>query len=132
MKLVDDVFKGKKAASPEAIMRARFTALHYKDPGFLAATEIDDAVNLRERTSQWQVTLGLKEKSFLDNIRLIGEDIENLKEADSFEVIEATDTEVEFKIRCKNGKVLHERSTFTEDKKYGYVFSGKSAFGNWE
>lgn len=131
-KLVDAVFKGNRAESPEAIMRARFTALYFKDPGFLAATELDDLVNIRQRVDNWKVTLGLKEKNFLDSLRLFGEEIENLKEADSFEVIEATDTEVEFKIRCRNGKVLHERSTFKEDKKYGYVFSGESAFGKWE
>mmetsp|Transcript_32376 Transcript_32376/g.75161 ORF Transcript_32376/g.75161 Transcript_32376/m.75161 type:complete len:226 (+) Transcript_32376:77-754(+) len=130
--LVDAVFKGKKAVSPEAIMRARFTALYYKDPGFLAATELDEKANLRERQEQWSVTLGLKEKSILDTLRMIGVEIENLQEADSFEVIEATDSEVEFKIRCRNGKTLHERSTFKEDKKYGYVYSGISEFGQWE
>ncbi|CAJ1387752.1 unnamed protein product, partial [Effrenium voratum] len=37
--LVDKILKGERAASPEAIMRARFTALRFKDPQFLAATE---------------------------------------------------------------------------------------------
>eukprot|EP00413_Alexandrium_margalefii_P027790 CAMPEP_0204569148 /NCGR_PEP_ID=MMETSP0661-20131031/37585_1 /ASSEMBLY_ACC=CAM_ASM_000606 /TAXON_ID=109239 /ORGANISM="Alexandrium margalefi, Strain AMGDE01CS-322" /LENGTH=232 /DNA_ID=CAMNT_0051577231 /DNA_START=59 /DNA_END=757 /DNA_ORIENTATION=+ len=133
--LVDAVFKGKKAASPEAIMRARFTALYYKDPGFLGATETDpdSQAPLRDRVKSWAVTLGLKEKTLMEKVMSItGVDTENLREADSFEVIEATDTEVEFKIRCRNGKTLHERSTFKEDKKYGYVFSGESAFGQWE
>jgi len=131
--LVDAVFKGKKAESPEAIMRARFTALYYKDPGFLAATEVDELTPLRDRVKDWAVTLGLKEKSLFETARsLLGVELENLREADKFELIEGTDTEVEFKIRCRNGKTLHERSTFKEDKKYGYVFSGESAFGNWE
>jgi len=131
--LVDAVFKGKKAESPEAIMRARFTALYYKDPGFLAATEVDDFTPMRERVKDWSTALGLKEKTLLEKARSVfGVELENLREADRFEVIEATDSEVEFKIYCRNGKTLHERSTFKEDKKYGYVFSGESAFGNWE
>mmetsp|Transcript_67307 Transcript_67307/g.152194 ORF Transcript_67307/g.152194 Transcript_67307/m.152194 type:complete len:232 (-) Transcript_67307:111-806(-) len=129
--LVDKVFKGQKAESPEAIMRARFTALYYKDAGFLGATEQDDLQGLKQRVETWKITLGLKDKSIWDSLVRIGESIESLKEAESFEVIDSTPDEVEFKIRCRDGKTLHERSTFAKDKKYGFVYTGKSAFGEW-
>eukprot|EP00419_Tripos_fusus_P000903 CAMPEP_0172675008 /NCGR_PEP_ID=MMETSP1074-20121228/13041_1 /TAXON_ID=2916 /ORGANISM="Ceratium fusus, Strain PA161109" /LENGTH=231 /DNA_ID=CAMNT_0013492455 /DNA_START=71 /DNA_END=769 /DNA_ORIENTATION=+ len=132
--LVDPVFKGKKAASPEAIMRARFTALFYKDPQFLAATERDGENSLKRRTENWAKALGLKEEEFLGKIEKMigGADIENLREIDRFEVLDAYDDQVEFKIYCKSGKVLYEKSTCREDKKFGYIYSGESEFSKWE
>merc|ERR1719367_2254468 len=114
------------------MMRARFTALYFKDAGFLAATELDALDNVRMRIDNWKVTLGLKEKSFFDVLRTLGTETGNLQEAKIFEVVEASDMEVEFNIRCKNGKTLHERSIMSEDRKYGYVYSGESAFSEWK
>ncbi|CAK0811324.1 unnamed protein product, partial [Prorocentrum cordatum] len=72
---VDSIFSGQKAESPEVIMRARFTALKFKDPNFLAATELDeDKRELKERADQWAVTLGLKDKSPFDFIVRLGDE----------------------------------------------------------
>jgi len=129
--MVDDILKGKKAASPEAIMRARFTALRFKDPNFLAATEKDEFLTVQKRTDQWATLLGLKESGFFDKILNMGSKIEALKDADTFELIYADEDEVEFKIGCVGGKVLHERSSFSPDRKWGFVYSGNSKFGEW-
>eukprot|EP00933_Yihiella_yeosuensis_P080241 TRINITY_DN93644_c0_g1_i1.p1 TRINITY_DN93644_c0_g1~~TRINITY_DN93644_c0_g1_i1.p1 ORF type:complete len:231 (+),score=62.63 TRINITY_DN93644_c0_g1_i1:178-870(+) len=129
--MVDNILKGKKASSPEAIMRARFTALKFKDPQFLAATERDETQSTKQRAEQWAVTLGIKEKNIFDSILNFGQKIEALQQPVSFEVVKADDDDVEFKIRCKDG-VLHEKSRFVSDRKYGYVYSGLSEFGNWE
>jgi uncharacterized protein YchJ len=129
--MVDDVLKGKKASCPEAIMRARFTALRYKDVGFLAATEDDDQPQ-KQRSDQWAITLGLKEKSFFDSLmRMGGEDIESLAGAKSFKVISAEGDVVDFEITCDNGKKLREKSKFKKDKKWGYIYSGDSEFTQW-
>jgi len=130
--LVDAVFKGKKAQNPEAIMRSRFTALYYKDPQFLAATERDGEASLKRRTDNWAAALGLKEQGMLEKIggMFAGGDIENLRDIDRFEVLDATDDQVEFKIYCKNGKTLYEKSVCKEDKKYGFIFSGDSEFSH--
>jgi uncharacterized protein YchJ len=130
--MVDDILKGKKAASPEAIMRARYTALKFKDPQFLAATEQDEIEPIKKRAEKWAVLLGLKEKSFWDNILNFGKNIEALQEPVGFQVIFADEDDVEFKIRCKNGKTLHEKSRFAQDRKWGYVYTGNSLFTNWE
>ena len=86
---VRDILVGLRAASPEAIMRvpldtknlvpfcpfctvlpwvpgsfaseARFTALRFQDPQFLAATEKDDNQSIRDRAKQWSLLLGLEE-----------------------------------------------------------------------
>jgi len=129
---VDKIFKGEKAKSPEAIMRARFTALKFKDPGFLAATEKEEGSSMKKRAENWATTLGVKERTFIDNLRMGFEDIKSLAGADSFNLVSADDKTVEFKIKCKDGKTLHEKSKFVTDKKYGYVYSGESDFGTWE
>ncbi|CAE7033527.1 unnamed protein product [Symbiodinium natans] len=49
------------------------------------------------------------------------------KKEKDFEVVAADPETVEFKIRCRNGKTLHERSRFQKDRKWGYVYSGESA-----
>jgi len=128
---VDKIFKGEKAKSPEAIMRARFTALKYKDVGFLAATEKEEGSSMKKRAENWATTLGLKERDFLGSIMMNFEDIKSLAGADKFTVEKADDTMVEFKISCKDGKTLHEKSKFAKDKKYGYVYAGESDFGEW-
>ena len=40
---------------------ARFTALRFQDPQFLAATEKDDNQSIRDRAKQWSLLLGLEE-----------------------------------------------------------------------
>eukprot|EP00931_Biecheleriopsis_adriatica_P027507 TRINITY_DN16545_c0_g1_i2.p1 TRINITY_DN16545_c0_g1~~TRINITY_DN16545_c0_g1_i2.p1 ORF type:complete len:239 (-),score=51.05 TRINITY_DN16545_c0_g1_i2:82-798(-) len=121
-----------KAASPEAMMRARFTALRFQDPQFLASTERDEESSIRSRTKAWAATLGLEETSFWDNVLNMGNnDITSLREIESFEVVSADDTWVEFKVKCKNGKTLHEKGKFLEDRKWGYVYSGEDEFSDW-
>lgn len=138
---VDRILKGKKAVSPEAIMRARFTALKFKDVNFLAATEEDENRQTRkERAEGWAITLGLKfqEKGFFDDIPFFGggndeeEDSYSLRDPVSFEVVSADGDTVDFKIFCRDGKVLHEKSVFKEDRKWGYIYSGESEFFSWE
>lgn len=130
---VDMVFSGQRADSPETIMRARYTALRCKDPNFLASTERDDKMNLKERADGWAETLGLKESNFFENLmKGGGGDSESLRDPIAFEVVSADDSTVEFKIRCANGKTLYEKSIFKQDKKWGYVFSGDSTFAKWE
>eukprot|EP00435_Cladocopium_sp_Y103_P000667 s2365_g1.t1 len=60
--MVDKILKGERAESPEAIMRARFTALRFKDPQFLAATEKEEGTSIKKRAAGWAKTLGLEEK----------------------------------------------------------------------
>lgn len=131
--VVDKIFKGEKAQTPDAIMRARFTALVFKDPVFLAATERDADVPREQRAKDWAVTLGLQKPSFLERIALWGENdkIDALKEVERFEVVDTKGNEVEFKIFCAGSQVLHERSTFREDKRFGFVYTGESSFVNW-
>ena len=40
---------------------ARFTALRFQDPQFLAATEKDENLSIRDRAKQWSLLLGLEE-----------------------------------------------------------------------
>eukprot|EP00931_Biecheleriopsis_adriatica_P027506 TRINITY_DN16545_c0_g1_i1.p1 TRINITY_DN16545_c0_g1~~TRINITY_DN16545_c0_g1_i1.p1 ORF type:complete len:204 (-),score=45.99 TRINITY_DN16545_c0_g1_i1:82-693(-) len=129
---VQAILVNEKAASPEAMMRARFTALRFQDPQFLASTERDEESSIRSRTKAWAATLGLEETSFWDNVLNMGNnDITSLREIESFEVVSADDTWVEFKVKCKNGKTLHEKGKFLEDRKWGYVYSGEDEFSDW-
>ncbi|CAK9047546.1 unnamed protein product [Durusdinium trenchii] len=130
--MVDQILKGERASSPEAIMRARFTALRFKDPQFLAATEKEEGTSIKKRAAGWAKTLGLEEKTLADAFTgLFGSDIEALQDPLSFEVVTADEDSVEFKIRCRNGKTLHEKSKFQQDRKWGYVYSGNSDFAEW-
>eukprot|EP00438_Fugacium_kawagutii_P006351 Skav208397 [mRNA] locus=scaffold1179:129436:129831:- [translate_table: standard] len=130
--MVDKILKGERAESPEAMMRARFTALRFKDPQFLGATEREEGTSIKKRSAGWAKTLGLEEKDFAEKIgSLFGSDTESLQEPVSFEVIGADEESVEFKIRCRNGKTLHEKSRFQKDRKWGYVYSGDSEFAQW-
>lgn len=130
--MVDKILTGERAESPEAIMRARFTALRFKDPQFLAATEKEEGTSIKKRAAGWAKTLGLEEKTLADSIAgIFGSDIEALQEPLSFEVISADEESVEFKIRCRNGKTLHEKSKFQKDRKWGYVYTGDSEFAQW-
>lgn len=49
----------------------------------------------------------------------------------SFEVLSTDGEWVEFKITCGDGKILHEKSLFSKDNKYGYVYSGEDKFADW-
>ncbi|CAE7577051.1 unnamed protein product, partial [Symbiodinium sp. CCMP2456] len=59
--MVDKILKGERADTPEAIMRARFTALRFKDPQFLAATEKEEGTSIKKRAAGWAKTLGMEE-----------------------------------------------------------------------
>lgn len=130
---VNSILSGKAAKSPEAIMRARYTALKFKDVNFLAATEMEEGVGQKERAKAWSVALGLEELDFFSNLFTSNDqkDMDSLRDVSGFEVVKADGETVEFKIRCKDGKVLHEKSYFEANKKWGFVFSGKSEFGKW-
>jgi len=131
--MVDKILKGDRAESPEAMMRARFTALRFKDPQFLAATERDENLpTVRERNANWQVTLGLKDRDFFEGLMNSFSDIDSLQDPVAFEVVASDEDDVEFKIKCGNGKTLHEKSRFKKDKKWGFVYSGTSEFAKWE
>lgn len=131
--MVDKILKGERADTPEAIMRARFTALRFKDPQFLAATEKEEGTSIKKRAAGWAKTLGMEEKSWVDSLTtLFASEAEGLREPVNFEVVYADAETVEFKIRCRNGKTLHERSRFQKDRKWGYVYSGDSDFAEWK
>ncbi|CAJ1337517.1 unnamed protein product [Effrenium voratum] len=113
-------------------MRARFTALRFKDPQFLAATEKEEGTSIKKRAAGWAKTLGLEEKDMVEKLTgFFGADVDALQDPVAFEVVSADEETVEFKIRCRNGKTLHEKSTFQKDRKWGYVYSGESEFAEW-
>lgn len=133
--LVDKILKGKKAENPEAMMRARFTALRFKDTVFLAATEQDENVSQKKRAEVWAMVLGLQQRGVFDSILAVfsgGSNYDSLSAVKKFEVVDASGSEVEFKITCANGKVLHERSKMVADKRWGFVYAGDSVFQKWE
>ena len=127
---VRDILVGLRAPSPEAIMRARFTALKFQDPQFLAATEKDESQSIRERNKQWSVVLGLEEMNTLDKLLNMNNDAFNLQEPVGFEVISTDGEWVEFKIKC-SGKTLEEKSRFIKDRKYGWVYGGETEYSQW-
>jgi len=130
--MVDKILKGDRAESPEAIMRARFTALRFKDAQFLAATEKEEGTSIKKRAAGWAKTLGLEEKDWVESLtNLFGNDGDSLRDPVNFEVVSSDPENVEFKIRCRDGKTLHERSRFQKDRKWGYVYSGESEFAQW-
>mmetsp|Transcript_2201 Transcript_2201/g.5446 ORF Transcript_2201/g.5446 Transcript_2201/m.5446 type:complete len:267 (+) Transcript_2201:98-898(+) len=135
-KAVAAILRGKRAKSPELMMRARFEALKLKDTAFLAATEEEPDIPFEKAKQSWDVALGLQEPDFWGGIvnNLVKDETKNLRDAESFDVIDSgtTDEVIEFKIRCKGGITLHEKSIFKEDKTWGYIYSGDSVFGKWE
>lgn len=127
---VRDILVGLRAPSPEAIMRARFTALRFQDPQFLAATEKDDSQSIRERNKQWSVVLGLEEMNTFDKLLNMNNDAFSLQKPVGFEVVSADGEWVEFKIKC-SGKTLSEKSRFIKDRKYGWVYGGETEYSEW-
>jgi len=133
---VDAVLEGLQAVSAETAARARFTALKFKDPNFLARTEKNDLQSEEDRADSWAVTLGLRSNGFLDWMStplslLGGSESQSLSDVQSFEVLSTDGDWVEFKITCQDGKILHEKSLFSKDGKYGYVYSGEDKFADW-
>eukprot|EP00929_Paragymnodinium_shiwhaense_P034245 TRINITY_DN18658_c0_g2_i1.p1 TRINITY_DN18658_c0_g2~~TRINITY_DN18658_c0_g2_i1.p1 ORF type:complete len:295 (+),score=73.53 TRINITY_DN18658_c0_g2_i1:55-939(+) len=129
---VEAILRGKKADTPDMMMRARFSAVRTKDCIFLARTEEDeDKESEEERKIGWLRTLG--KEAAIENFftMLESRDAESLRDIDSFDLVEVEGDEVEFKIYCKNGKMLYERSKFKEHPKYGWVYTGDSLFGTW-
>ncbi|CAE7733581.1 unnamed protein product [Symbiodinium sp. CCMP2592] len=67
-------------------MRARFTALRFKDPQFLAATEKEEGTSIKKRAAGWAKTLGMEEKSWVDSLTtLFASEAEGLREPVNFE-----------------------------------------------
>merc|ERR1712224_702796 len=107
--------------------------IRFKDPNFLAATERDMNRNPKERADSWADTLGLnEEKGPLAPLSNLFKSSSSLEKVESIEVVGTEGNKVEFKIRCGDGKTLHEKSIMREDKKWGYIFSGDSEFESWE
>ncbi|CAJ1449248.1 unnamed protein product [Effrenium voratum] len=127
---VRDILVGLRAASPEAIMRARFTALKFQDPQFLAATEKDDAESIRERAKQWSMLLGLEETNAVDNLLNLNNPATSLREPVGIDIVASDGEWVEFKIRCAS-KTLSEKSRFIKDRKYGWVYGGETEYSQW-
>eukprot|EP00438_Fugacium_kawagutii_P010364 Skav231994 [mRNA] locus=scaffold719:402759:405766:- [translate_table: standard] len=119
---VRDILVGLRATSPEAMMRApwwrevmaRYTALRFQDPQFLAATEKDETRSIRERNKSWSIVLGIEEMappldpsfsrapafSRFDKLMNMNNDAFNLQKPVGFEVVSADGEWVEFKIKC--------------------------------
>ncbi|CAK8995771.1 Uncharacterized protein SCF082_LOCUS4501 [Durusdinium trenchii] len=127
---VRDILVGLRATSPEAIMRARFTALRFQDPQFLASTEKDESQSIRERSKQWSYTLGLEEMPAVDKFLNLNNDAFNLQKPISFDVLAAEGEWLEFRITCE-GKTLSEKSRFIQDRKYGWVYGGETEYSRW-
>jgi len=124
--------KGRKADSPEAILRARFTAVRFKDVKFLANTEERDGVSSKQRLLDWTRILKVREsEDMFDNLQfwLTGNQAraDQMSQAQALEILDVDNEEgeVEFKIRCTDGSVVHERSVFVPDTKWGYIFAGR-------
>eukprot|EP00931_Biecheleriopsis_adriatica_P058429 TRINITY_DN3477_c0_g1_i1.p1 TRINITY_DN3477_c0_g1~~TRINITY_DN3477_c0_g1_i1.p1 ORF type:complete len:218 (-),score=60.19 TRINITY_DN3477_c0_g1_i1:198-851(-) len=125
---VERALRGDGAELPEDMVRARFSACRTKDALFMARTEVNDDRSLEKRARGWAVTFGEEDKKDWEPDPGAGEKLRKIKR---FELIEAEDNEVEFKIHCEGG-ILHERSIMEEDEKWGWVYSGKSKFDKWE
>lgn len=130
--LVDRILKGKKAESPEAMLRARFTAVRYKDSKFLAATEEcapGGGLSTAGRADIWAKRLGLEEPDFFDAVFMFFAKDRNtiLQNPGKLEVLDADATEVEFKVYGTDGSSTHERSKFLSDPKWGFVYAGEDA-----
>lgn len=139
------LIKRGQAKSPEAMARARYSAVKFKDCSFLGATERNEGKNIAERVDIWRVSLeGRSEfvddsvawvEEALDNLGALfnqGDDMKNLQSVDSFELVGATDDTVHFKIYCKNGKVLEEKDKYSTDNQYGFIYTGDSEIYEWK
>jgi len=117
---VERVVLGKAATCPEEMVRARFTALRYKDPLFMARTECGDGFFRKEaaRLKMWEETLGLVPKT-----NAMTTPWENVKDVDELEVVKAEGLKVLYKIHCGAAGYLYEEGIFKEHPQLGYVFS---------
>mmetsp|Transcript_57815 Transcript_57815/g.134647 ORF Transcript_57815/g.134647 Transcript_57815/m.134647 type:complete len:494 (+) Transcript_57815:40-1521(+) len=142
---VKNVLQGtEKAASPEIMARARYSAIKFREYSFLGSTERDEGKGIQERVEGWTMALGGSIGATDDSIAWAeelgrniqnflsgGDNMENLQEVSKFELIEATEDAVEFKVYCRTGKMLHEKDSYVKDGQYGYIYSGKSDFSEW-
>jgi len=130
---VKAVLNGKRAKSAENMMRARLSAVRDQDARFLGLTEDDwlEGDTAKKRAQEWKRAFGQAEIPWLDQM-FWNKNFDSLKQVDSFSIISAGKDFVEFKIKCKDGKTLHEKSGYKEHPKFGYVFTGRSDFQSWE
>ncbi|CAK0814707.1 unnamed protein product [Prorocentrum cordatum] len=91
---VEMILRGKPAACPEDMLRARFSAIKARDATFMARTERDETrQGVDERARGWAVTFGMEERvKELDGEELSKEQKELLT-AKSIEVKDATGKE---------------------------------------
>mmetsp|Transcript_56941 Transcript_56941/g.149156 ORF Transcript_56941/g.149156 Transcript_56941/m.149156 type:complete len:224 (-) Transcript_56941:97-768(-) len=131
---VDNILRGNQAEKPSEILRARYTALVYKDAKFLAATCKQEGMQKREMFKKWTEVLGLTPKDPLKMAEQMfsgGDPAEQLRDPTRYEIVEEKGNEVEWKIFCSNGKVYHERLMFEPDPKWGFIIAGQD-FGDFE
>lgn len=122
---VQEVLLGGKAQSAEAMMRARYSATVAKDAIFMAKTEVSFTKTDAQKVREWAVVFGREDAKDDDN------NLETkLNSVSGFELIEATDTEVEYKISVEGGK-FHQRIVFEEDEDLGYIYTGLSKKDDW-
>jgi len=114
------VVLGQAATCPEDMVRARFTALRYKDPVFMARTECGDGFFRKEaaRLKMWEETLGLVPKS-----QAMTTPFEKVKDVKKLEVIKAEGLKVLYKIHCGVAGYLYEEGVYKEHPQLGYVYS---------
>jgi len=139
------LIKRQAAKSPEAMARARYSAVKFKDCSFLGATERNEGKSISERVDIWKVSLEGRSEFVDDSIAWVEEffdgvgsffgqsdEMKNLQSVASYELLSAKDDTVHFKIFCKSGKVLEEKDKYVSDNQYGFIYSGDSDIYDWK
>merc|ERR1712079_29601 len=139
------LIKKGQAQSAEAMARARYSAVKFKDCSFLGNTERNEGKGVGERVDIWRVSLeGRSEfvdesvawvEELLDGVGAVfgqGDDMKNLQSVDSYELLSATAEKVHYKVYCKSGKVLESKDTYMADNQYGFIYSGESEIYEWK
>jgi len=114
------VVSGKAAERPVDMLRARYTAMRFKDHVFLAKTETAGGVFSIEdfRLQCWEETLGLRDPN-----KAVTMPLENIRYLDRLEIIDVQDLRIFFRLHCGQRGSLFEQGVFKEDKNFGYVYS---------
>jgi uncharacterized protein YchJ len=118
---IEKVLNGEKAATPEEMMRARFSALRNKDAAFMGETEIPDdrlGGSTQDRARFWAIAMGLT-KPKADDPNQYWEATDS---AERVQVLEARDNFVEYRMYCGSVGTVHEKSIFVNDPKLGWIY----------
>mmetsp|Transcript_69758 Transcript_69758/g.167469 ORF Transcript_69758/g.167469 Transcript_69758/m.167469 type:complete len:209 (+) Transcript_69758:65-691(+) len=128
---VANVLKGGVAKSAEEMLRARLAAVRAQDPVFLARTEdLGKEFSLEDKAKFWAQSFGLAKRNLWDSV-FADKKHESLQSIARMEILDAAGDEVEFKVWCEDGTLLHARSIFKKDPKFGFVSNGKNVFEDW-